>query len=127
LKTSTYPNKNNVTCATIRSTNPTTKVAGIELGAKFALVHIDEPILDDEELVREVYDCKTIDDAFARGLLFAGSLVLASQLFSFHILQSYSCIFNNVTKRFNSILQIRKNDDRVALAVSGWIKNQIII
>jgi hypothetical protein len=110
LKTSTYPNKKNVAYANIRSTNPATKVAGIELGAKFALVHIDEPILDNEELVREVSDCKTIGDAYAQGLLIAWPLVFVSQRFSLHI-TSYLCIFNNVTEMFHSILQIRKKDD----------------
>jgi hypothetical protein len=41
------------------------------LGAEFVLVRIDEPIQDNEELVREVSDCKTIGDAFSSGLLIA--------------------------------------------------------
>uniref|UniRef100_A0ACD5VPL2 Uncharacterized protein n=1 Tax=Avena sativa TaxID=4498 RepID=A0ACD5VPL2_AVESA len=69
LKTSTYPNKRNIAYATIRSTDPATKAGGIELGAEFALVRIDEPILENEELVREVDDCKTISDAFSEGFL----------------------------------------------------------
>jgi hypothetical protein len=60
LKNSTYPNKRNIAYATIRSTNPATKAGGIELGKEFALVRIDEPILDNEELGREVSGCKTI-------------------------------------------------------------------
>ncbi|VAI62208.1 unnamed protein product [Triticum turgidum subsp. durum] len=71
LKTSTYPNKRNVAYGTIRSTDPRTKASGIELGAEFALVRIDEPILDNEELVREVSDCKTIGEAFTSGYLIA--------------------------------------------------------
>ncbi|VAI03465.1 unnamed protein product [Triticum turgidum subsp. durum] len=71
LKTSTYPNKRNVAYGTIRSTDPRTKAGGIELGAEFALVRIDEPILDNEELVREVSDCKTIGEAFTSGYLIA--------------------------------------------------------
>ncbi|VAI16641.1 unnamed protein product [Triticum turgidum subsp. durum] len=71
LKTSTYPNKRNVAYGTIRSTNPRTKVGGIELGAEFALVRIDQPILDNEELVREVSNCKTIGEAFNSGYLIA--------------------------------------------------------
>ena len=71
LKTSTYPNKRNVAYDTIQSTNPRTKAAGIELGAEFALVRIDQPILDSEELVKEVYDCKTIGEAFSSGYLIA--------------------------------------------------------
>ena len=34
-------------------------------------MHIDETILDNEELVREVCDCKTTGDAFAAGYLIA--------------------------------------------------------
>uniref|UniRef100_A0ACD5YG31 Uncharacterized protein n=1 Tax=Avena sativa TaxID=4498 RepID=A0ACD5YG31_AVESA len=71
LKTSTYPNKRNIAYATIRSTNPATKAGGIELGAEFALVRIDESIIQNEELVREVGDCKTIGDAFSEGFLIA--------------------------------------------------------
>ncbi|XBI62727.1 hypothetical protein VPH35_043288 [Triticum aestivum] len=71
LKTSTYPNKRNVAYGTIGSTDPRTKAGGIELGAEFALVRIDEPILDNEELVREVSDCKTIGEAFTSGYLIA--------------------------------------------------------
>lgn len=71
LKTSTYPNKRNVAYGTIRSTDPRTKAGGIELGAEFALVRIDKPILDNEELVREVSDCKTIGEAFTSGYLIA--------------------------------------------------------
>lgn len=71
LKTSTYPNKRNVAYGTIRSTDPATKAGGIELGAEFALVRIDEPILGNEELVREVSGCKTIGDAFSLGFLIA--------------------------------------------------------
>jgi hypothetical protein len=111
LKTSTYRNKKNVAYATIQSIDPATNAAGIEIGAEFALVHMDEPILDNEELVRDVCDCKTIGDAFVEGFLIAWPLVFVSQLFPFHILQSYLCIFNNVTEWSNSILQIRKKDD----------------
>ncbi|KAM0823177.1 hypothetical protein ACQ4PT_071041 [Festuca glaucescens] len=71
LRTSTYPNKRNVAYDTIRSTDPATKAGGIELGAQFSLVRIDEPIMDSEELVREVSDCKTIGDAFSLGFLIA--------------------------------------------------------
>uniref|UniRef100_A0ACD5Z4P8 Uncharacterized protein n=1 Tax=Avena sativa TaxID=4498 RepID=A0ACD5Z4P8_AVESA len=61
LKTSIYPNKQNVAYATIKSTDPVTKAGGIGLGAEFALVRIDEAILDNEDFIREVDDCKTID------------------------------------------------------------------
>ncbi|KAI4991052.1 hypothetical protein ZWY2020_039423 [Hordeum vulgare] len=71
LKTSTYPNKRNVEYGTIRSTNSRTKACGIELGAEFALVRIDQPLLDNKELVREVSDCKTIGEAFSSGYLIA--------------------------------------------------------
>uniref|UniRef100_A0A8I6X9Z5 Transposase Tnp1/En/Spm-like domain-containing protein n=1 Tax=Hordeum vulgare subsp. vulgare TaxID=112509 RepID=A0A8I6X9Z5_HORVV len=71
LKTSTYPNKRNVAYGTICSTDPRTKACGIELGAKFALVRIDQPLLDNEELVREVSDCKTIGETFSSGYLIA--------------------------------------------------------
>uniref|UniRef100_A0ACD5ZF33 Uncharacterized protein n=1 Tax=Avena sativa TaxID=4498 RepID=A0ACD5ZF33_AVESA len=71
LKTSTYPNKRIVAYATIRSMDPATKEGGIELGAEFALVRIDESIMDNDELVREVSDCKTIGDAFIEGLCIA--------------------------------------------------------
>ncbi|KAE8798769.1 hypothetical protein D1007_25954 [Hordeum vulgare] len=52
LKTSTYTTKQNVVYGTIRSTDPRTKVGGLELGAEFALMRIDQPILDSEELIR---------------------------------------------------------------------------
>ncbi|KAE8821372.1 hypothetical protein D1007_00509 [Hordeum vulgare] len=71
LKTSTYPNKRNVAYGTIRSNDPRTKACGIELGAEFSLVRIDQPLLDNEELVREVSDCKTIGEAFSSGYLIA--------------------------------------------------------
>ncbi|KAE8775604.1 hypothetical protein D1007_51869 [Hordeum vulgare] len=71
LKTSTYPNKRNVAYGTIHSTDPRTKACGIELGAEFALMRIDQPLLDNEELVREVSDCKTIGEAFSSGYLIA--------------------------------------------------------
>lgn len=71
MKTSTYPNKRNVAYGTIRSTDPRTKACGIELGAEFALVRIDQPLLDNEELVREVSDCKTIAEVFSSGYLIA--------------------------------------------------------
>ena len=71
MKTSTYPNKRNVAYATIRSTDPTTKAGGIELGAEFALVGIDETTQDNKGLVREVSDCKIVGDVFASGLLIA--------------------------------------------------------
>uniref|UniRef100_A0A8I6Y3H2 Transposase Tnp1/En/Spm-like domain-containing protein n=1 Tax=Hordeum vulgare subsp. vulgare TaxID=112509 RepID=A0A8I6Y3H2_HORVV len=71
LKTSTYPNKRNVAYGTIRSTDPRTKACGIELGAEFGLVRIDQSLLDNEELVREVSDCKTIGEAFSSGYLIA--------------------------------------------------------
>jgi hypothetical protein len=77
---------------TILSFDPATKAVGIEFGVEFALVHIDEPILDNEELVREVYDCKTIDDAFAERFLIAWPLVFVSQLFS-SIFYSYVCVY----------------------------------
>ncbi|KAE8811668.1 hypothetical protein D1007_11457 [Hordeum vulgare] len=51
LKTSTYTTKQNVAYGTIRSTDPRTKVGGLELGAEFALMRIDQPILDSEELI----------------------------------------------------------------------------
>ncbi|KAE8819741.1 hypothetical protein D1007_02406 [Hordeum vulgare] len=63
LKTSIYPNKWNVVYVII--TDPRTKASGIELCIEFTLVRIDQPVLDNEELVREVSDCKTIDDAFS--------------------------------------------------------------
>ncbi|XBH94600.1 hypothetical protein VPH35_085337 [Triticum aestivum] len=53
LKTSTYPNKRNVVYGTIRSTDQRTKAGGIELGVEFAIVRIYQPILDNEELIRE--------------------------------------------------------------------------
>ncbi|KAE8820162.1 hypothetical protein D1007_01871 [Hordeum vulgare] len=71
LKTSIYHSKRNVAYGTIRSTDQRTKVCGIELGAEFALVRIDQPLLDNEELVREVSDCKTIGEAFSSGYLIA--------------------------------------------------------
>ncbi|KAE8788397.1 hypothetical protein D1007_37582 [Hordeum vulgare] len=71
LKTSTYPNKRKVAYGTIRSTDPRTKACGIELGAEFSLVRTYQPLLDNEELVREDSDCKTIGEAFSSGYLIA--------------------------------------------------------
>lgn len=53
------------------------QAGGIVLGAEFALVHIDEPILHNE-LVREVSDCKKFGDAFASGYLLVWPLLFAS-------------------------------------------------
>ncbi|XBH96393.1 hypothetical protein VPH35_086785 [Triticum aestivum] len=53
LKTSTYPNKQNVAYGTIWSIDQRTKPGGIELGVEFAIVRIHQPILDNEELIRE--------------------------------------------------------------------------
>ncbi|KAK1618447.1 hypothetical protein QYE76_023964 [Lolium multiflorum] len=86
LRTSTYPNKRNVAYATIRSTDPATKAGGIELGAQFSLVRIDEPIMDSEELVREVSDCKTIDDAFSSGFLISWPTLFVSYFLPLNIL-----------------------------------------
>ncbi|KAE8769571.1 hypothetical protein D1007_58822 [Hordeum vulgare] len=61
LKSSIYPNKRNVAYSII--TDPRTKASGIELSVEFTLVRIHQPVLDNEELVREVSDCKTIGDA----------------------------------------------------------------
>ncbi|KAE8779024.1 hypothetical protein D1007_47978 [Hordeum vulgare] len=44
---------------------------GCDNGAEFAHVRIDQPLLDNEELVREVSDCKTIGEAFSSGYLIA--------------------------------------------------------
>ncbi|KAE8817964.1 hypothetical protein D1007_04320 [Hordeum vulgare] len=71
LKTSTYPTKQNVAYGTIQSTDPRTKVGGLELGVEFALVRIGQPILDSEELVREVFDSKTIGEAFSSRYIIA--------------------------------------------------------
>ncbi|KAE8787745.1 hypothetical protein D1007_38210 [Hordeum vulgare] len=71
LKTSSYPNKRNVAYGTIRSTDSRTKACGIELGAEFALVCIDQPLLDNEQFVREVFDCKINGEAFSSGYLIA--------------------------------------------------------
>jgi hypothetical protein len=70
------------------------------LGAEFALVRIDEPILDNEELVREVSDCKTIGDAFSSGFLIAWPSAFVSYFLSFNILESYSCTFNHQLFQF---------------------------
>ncbi|XBI96147.1 hypothetical protein VPH35_032470 [Triticum aestivum] len=110
LKTSTYPNKRNVAYGTIRSTDPRTKAGGIELGAEFALVRIDEPILDNEELVREVSDCKTIGEAFTSGYLIAWPSSFVCYNLPFHILKSYLCTFNHTYLRCNFLLQIREKD-----------------
>ena len=58
-------------CGTFLSIDPATKAGGIELGAKFFHVRIDEAILDNEELVREVSGCRTIGEAFSSGYLIA--------------------------------------------------------
>ena len=56
---------------TFLSIDLATKAGGTELGAKFFHVHIDEPILDNEELVREASGCRTIGEAFSSGYLIA--------------------------------------------------------
>ena len=48
-------------------------------------MRIDEPITENEELVREVSDCKTICDAFDKGLSIAWPSAFVS--FFFHILE----------------------------------------
>ena len=83
LKTSTYPNKRNVAYATFFNNSPTVKAGGVELGDQFTLVRIDEPIMENEELVREVSDCKTIGDAFDKGLSIAWPSAFVSFFFIF--------------------------------------------
>ena len=110
LKTSTYPNKRNVAYATIRSTNPATKAGGIELGAQFSLVRIYEPIMDSDELVQEVCDCKTIGDAFSSGFLIAQPAAFVRYFLPINILEYYFSTFNHTTMMSNFLLQMRKND-----------------
>ena len=61
LKTSTYPNKRNVAYATFFTNSPTVKAGGVELGGQFTLVHIDESIMENEELAGEVCGCKSVE------------------------------------------------------------------
>ena len=56
---------------TFLTIDPATKAGGIELVSKFIHVRIDEPILDNEELVREASGCRTIGEAFSSGYLIA--------------------------------------------------------
>ena len=91
LKTSTYPNKRNVAYATFWTNSPTVTAGGVELGGQFKLVCIDEPIMENEELVREVIDCKTIGDAFDQGLSIAWPSGFVSSSF-FFIFQSNICV-----------------------------------
>nr|XP_051198446.1 uncharacterized protein LOC127312008 [Lolium perenne] len=65
LKSSIYPNKRRVAYATILDSNSKTLVGGVELGRQFTHVQIDEPIGEDERLVREREKCVTIGDAFS--------------------------------------------------------------
>ena len=64
LKTSTYRNKQKFVHATIQSTDLATKAGDIDLGAEFALVRVYKHIMHNEEIVKGLYDCKTIGDAF---------------------------------------------------------------
>ena len=59
-------------------------------------MRIDEPIMDSEELVREVSDCKTIGDAFSSGILIAWPSAFVSYFLPFNILESCSCTFNHL-------------------------------
>jgi hypothetical protein len=70
------------------------------LGAEFVLVRIDEPILDNEELVREVSDCKTIGDAFSSGFLIAWPSAFVSYFLSLNILESFLCTFHHQLVQF---------------------------
>ncbi|KAK1602982.1 hypothetical protein QYE76_048187 [Lolium multiflorum] len=110
LKNSTYPNKRNIVYATIRSTNPATKAGGIDLGKEFALVRIDEPILDNEKLGRELSGCKTIGDVFSPGFLIDWPSAFVSYFLPFNILESYLSTFNHTTKMSKFLLQMRKKD-----------------
>ena len=87
LKTSTYPNKRNVAYATFWTNSPTATAGGVELSGQFTLVRIEEPIMENEELVREVIDCKTIGDAFDQGLSIAWPSAFVIYNFFFHILE----------------------------------------
>ncbi|KAK1664547.1 hypothetical protein QYE76_052706, partial [Lolium multiflorum] len=71
LKSSIYPNKRRVAYATILDSNSKTLVGGVELGRQFTHVQIDEPIGEDERLVREREKCVTIGDAFSSGVTIA--------------------------------------------------------
>ena len=57
--------------ATILDSNSKTLVGGVELGREFKHVQVDEPIVEDERLVRERENCVTIGDAFASGVTIA--------------------------------------------------------
>jgi hypothetical protein len=53
LNSSIYLNKRRVAYPTILDSNSKTLVGGVELGQQFTHVQVDEPIGEDEPLVRE--------------------------------------------------------------------------
>ncbi|KAM0837942.1 hypothetical protein ACQ4PT_061311 [Festuca glaucescens] len=83
LKSSIYPNKRRVAYATILGSNSKTLVGGVELGRQFTHVQVDEPIEEDERLVRERENCVTIGDAFASRVTIAWPSACVCSFLSF--------------------------------------------
>jgi hypothetical protein len=48
--------------------NSKTLIGGVEMGRQFTYVQVNEPIGEDESLVRERENCVTVGDAFASGV-----------------------------------------------------------
>lgn len=58
----------------------------LQLGGQFTLVRIDEPIIENEELLRQISDSMTIRDAFDSGLAIAlPSAFVSYNLLFYHI------------------------------------------
>jgi hypothetical protein len=99
MKTSTYPNKQNVAYATIKSIDPETKGDGIEFGVEFALLHIDETILHNEEFAREVCNRNKFGDASAR--IFNCLAISFCKIFFLPFSRIILCTFNHNTVMSN--------------------------
>lgn len=69
--TAKYPNKEGMAYANLLSCNPYSHVGGVEIGNHFWKVRINHPIRKNEELVRPLDHCKTINDAHAKGVVIA--------------------------------------------------------
>jgi hypothetical protein len=69
--------------AIILGSNSKTLVGGVELGRQFTHVQVDEPIEEDERLVRERENCVTIGDAFASRVTIAWPSACVCSFLSF--------------------------------------------
>ncbi|KAK3164411.1 hypothetical protein QOZ80_1AG0017670 [Eleusine coracana subsp. coracana] len=68
LKSSKYPNKEDVAYASFVSSNPNAQVGGVAVGQQFWKVRVTYPMEENEELVRPWGNLKTLGDAKGKAI-----------------------------------------------------------